>query len=231
MSVPTSRSGSRARPRPQGPGRQRTYLKAEARRAQILDVAKGVFARRGYRVANVADICRAARIGRGTLYQYFDSKQAVLLALMEALSERVAGVIATRPRIEAMGLPSRIPTREIVGFCEDRLRQLLEAIFVDEATLRLILRDARGLDGTVDRVIEQIDAQVLAALESDLAAAQRGGFLRAGDIHLMARFVLGGVEKMVLMALKDSAPIHLDQIVKTAVELELFGLFRKEARR
>ncbi len=229
MSVPTR---SRTRPAPAARGaRRRTYLKADARRAQILDVAKDVFVKRGYRVANVADLCRAARIGRGTLYQYFDSKQAVLLAVMEEVCGRVEQVLAARPRIEAMGSPARVSTEEIVRFCEGRLRQLLQAVFVDEATLRLILRDARGLDGSVDRVIARIDAHALAALEHDLAAAQRLGFLRKGDVRLIARFILGGVEKMVLSALQEDAPVDLDLIVKTAVQLELYGLSRKEARR
>jgi hypothetical protein len=42
---------------------------------------------------------------------------------------------------------------------------------------------------------------------------------------------LGGVEKMVLSALQEDAPVDLDLIVKTAVQLELYGLSRKEARR
>src|SRR5688572_13620189 len=79
--------------------RRRSYLPADARRAQILDVAKSVFARRGYHEANVADICEAARIGRGTLYQYFDNKRAVMLALMEEIEERIARVLDERPPV------------------------------------------------------------------------------------------------------------------------------------
>src|SRR5262245_10134751 len=44
------------------PGRarrkRRTYLPGPDRRAQILEVAKGVFAARGYHAANVAHICK-----------------------------------------------------------------------------------------------------------------------------------------------------------------------------
>src|SRR3954447_18238183 len=110
MSVlPVRRAVRRAQPEPLPPPvvaepivilveeRRRTYLRADVRRAQILDVAKDVFSRRGYRLANVADICAAARIGRGTLYQYFANKQDVLLALMEDLATRVRQVLDQRP--------------------------------------------------------------------------------------------------------------------------------------
>lgn len=215
--------------------RRRTYLKADVRRRQILDVAKDVFARRGYRVANVADICEAARIGRGTLYQYFDNKQAVLLALMEDLATRVRRILEERPQISPLPgqLPAakgRPPVEMIRAFCGKRLRQLLDAVFVDEQTLRLILRDARGLDGAVDQVIAMIDALVLGAMVEDTRAAQKAGYVRKGDPEMIARFMLGGVEKLVLHALAGDGPVDLDQIVALTIELELLGILKEEVR-
>jgi TetR/AcrR family fatty acid metabolism transcriptional regulator len=222
MSVLTSSSAPRRK--------RRTYLKADVRRAQILDVAKDVFATRGYRSANVADICAAARIGRGTLYQYFDNKQDVLLALMEDLAQRVKRVLDERPKLANLKLAKGAPVPLVRDFCQRRLRALLDAVFVDEPTLRLILRDARGLDGAVDRVIAMIDELVGAAAEDDLRAAQKAGMLRPGDTKLMARWLLGGVEKLVLYALQEDEPVDLDGIVTACVDMELFGLLAPEVK-
>jgi AcrR family transcriptional regulator len=216
---------------PKPRARTRTYLPAADRRAQILDVAKTVFTRRGYRVANVADICRAARIGRGTLYQYFKNKRAVLLAVMKEVAGRVERVLDERPRIADLRGTNRAPPELVASFAKKRLRMVLDAVFVDEPTLRLLVRDARGLDGAVDEVIRMIDELVFGALEDDLRAAQRAGVLRRGDVRLIARFILGGIEKMVLTALAGDEAIDLDAIVDTAVELELFGLLTREVQR
>src|SRR5262245_61535235 len=78
---------------------RRTYLRADARKQQILEIAKDVFAKRGVREANVADICEAARIGRGTLYQYFENKNDVLRAVMESIGDRVLAAIADRKSV------------------------------------------------------------------------------------------------------------------------------------
>jgi AcrR family transcriptional regulator len=216
MSVPKSRRA-----------RRRTYLAAADRRAQILDVAKTVFTRRGYRVANVADICRAARIGRGTLYQYFPNKQSVLLAVMEEIAARVKHLFSRRKRVADIPGAEKSPPELVAAFAKKRLREVLDAVFVDEPTLRLLVRDARGLDGAVDQVIAMIDGLVFDAIEADVRTAQRIGVLRRGDTRLIARFILGGIEKMVLAALADDAPVDLDAIVDTAVELELFGLLHQ----
>jgi hypothetical protein len=69
---------------------------------------------------------------------------------------------------------------------------------------------------------------VLAALQDDLAAAQRAGVMRKVDLTLTARYIVGGVEKLVLTALAGSGPVDLDAIVDAAVELELFGLLKEE---
>jgi AcrR family transcriptional regulator len=208
--------------------RRRTYLRADARRAQILDVAKDVFAENGYHRANIADICKAARIGRGTLYQYFDNKREVMIALMEEIEDRIARLLQSRPRVAMMEGVDRVPRNVIAAFCKKRLRMLLDVVFVDEATLRLVLREARNLDGYVDAVIGDIDKRVYAALEDDLRAAQVAGVMRKVDLKLTARYIVGGVEKLVLTALAEDSPVDLDAIVDAAVELELFGLLTEE---
>jgi AcrR family transcriptional regulator len=214
------------------PFRVRTYLPADARRAQILVAAKRVFADQGYHTANVDDLCRAAGIARGTIYQYFDNKRDVMVALMDDIAARIAHVLQTRPPIEPPRAGStKSPVEMIVHFCRKRLRQVLDAIFLDEQTLRLILREARGLDGAIDDAIAKIDRMILREMESDVRAAQNARLLRRGSPRLIARYLLGGVEKMVMSSLLSDEPIDLGAIVETAVELELFGILSEEVRR
>jgi AcrR family transcriptional regulator len=201
------------------------------RQAQILEVAKGVFAKRGYHAANVAHICDAARIGRGTLYQYFGNKHAVMLGLLESVAARVQQVLDERPRVGEIPGASAAPPALIASFSRHRLRVLLDAIFQDEQTQRLLLREARGLDAAADRIIARIDEMVLAAMEEDLKGVQRMGVARALDARLVARFTLGGVEKMVLTAIARDEPVDLDAIAAVAVDVELFGLLAPTSSR
>ncbi len=57
--------------------------KHAARRRQILDAAAGVFAARGFDATTVAEICKAASTGSGTLFHYFSDKAAVFRAIFE----------------------------------------------------------------------------------------------------------------------------------------------------
>ncbi|MSP24672.1 MAG: TetR/AcrR family transcriptional regulator [Myxococcales bacterium] len=209
---------------------KRTYLPANARRAQILSCARAVFATRGFHVASVADICSAAGIGRGTLYQYFSNKREVLEAVLEELFERVKGELATRPAVSQLDGVEVAPPALITAFCANRLRRMLDVVFVDEASLRLLLRWARGLDGGIDTILARIDDLVLGALVADLEAARRMGVIECPEPELAARFVLGGVEKLVLTALASDAPVDLGRIVSVATDIHLSGLLSERTR-
>jgi AcrR family transcriptional regulator len=227
MSVLLDRPGSEVRAERSG---KRTYLAAEARRAQILECARGVFARRGYHVASIADICEAAGIGRGTLYQYFANKHEVFSAVIAELAQGIRAVTEHRTPLDAVSGAEFAPPKLIEAFCSQRLRRLLEAVFVDEASLRLLLREARGLDGGIDAIIQSIDRVVLGALVDDLTSAHELGVIDCPDPALTAEFVLGGVEKMVLRALEHDEPVDLDAIVRVATHIQLNGLLSQKTR-
>lgn len=61
---------------------------AAARRTQILEAAATVFAEKGFHPATIRDVARAAGVADGTIYNYFESKPAVLLGLFESMSIR-----------------------------------------------------------------------------------------------------------------------------------------------
>ncbi|MGH2373508.1 MAG: TetR/AcrR family transcriptional regulator [bacterium] len=52
---------------------------SEERRRQILEAAVRVFARKGYATATIEDVARAARVAEGTIYNYFRSKEDLLI--------------------------------------------------------------------------------------------------------------------------------------------------------
>jgi AcrR family transcriptional regulator len=213
---------------------KRSYMRADDRRVQILECAREVFASQGYHGASIADVCKAAGIGRGTLYQYFDNKRELFFAVVERLAERVKGVLDGRPSIALLTTQLKAveaaPPALIVSYCERRLRALLDAVFVDEPSLRLLLREAPRLDGGVDHVVRLVDGVVREHFVADLVAARELGVIDCPDPRLVALFVMGGVEKMVLDALQRDEAIDLDHIVRVATRIQLFGMLSDRTR-
>jgi AcrR family transcriptional regulator len=64
-------------------------LPAPARREQILDVSVQVFAHRGFHSTSMNDVAEAAGVTKPVLYQHFDSKQDLYMALLEEAGTRL----------------------------------------------------------------------------------------------------------------------------------------------
>jgi len=58
------------------------------KKEQIIEAAARVFARSGYSNAVVADIAIQANIGKGTVYEYFNSKEDLFFAVFEWFQKR-----------------------------------------------------------------------------------------------------------------------------------------------
>ena len=59
----------------------------EARRNQILDAAAQVFAEKGFHRATTREIASTAGISEGTIYNYFDNKESLLIGIMVRLAQ------------------------------------------------------------------------------------------------------------------------------------------------
>ncbi len=201
-----------------------SYMRSEARQRQILSCAKRVFAERGFHAANVSHICAAAGIGRGTLYQYFANKHAVLTAILRETLDRVRALMETMSR-ETAYPPAETVTREIaIKVSTKQLRRVLAVVFEDGDTLRILLREAVGLDAQVEAILGEIDAALIAILEGDIRRAQEAGYVRACDAHIAATLIVGGVEKLGLAALRGATPVDLDALAREAAKLHAIGL-------
>jgi AcrR family transcriptional regulator len=89
--------------------RSKKELVSEFRRAEIVDAARTVFARRGFEGGIIDEIAREAKIAKGTVYLYFRSKSEIykavfdhdMKALKQSTMDRIDAADTLRQKIEA----------------------------------------------------------------------------------------------------------------------------------
>lgn len=59
---------------------------------KILNAALALFAQNGFHATSVNQIAKAAKVSKGLTYNYFDSKEALLLAIIERANETIMAV-------------------------------------------------------------------------------------------------------------------------------------------
>jgi AcrR family transcriptional regulator len=84
--------------------RRATYERrtlGDERRRQILRAAAHVFADRGYATATIEDVARAAHVAEGTIYNYFRSKEDLLIHIPRYIAGPVLEQLAALPDVDS----------------------------------------------------------------------------------------------------------------------------------
>ena len=75
--------------------------RSKDKRRRILAAAQEVFGEQGFDAARMDEVARRARVGKGTLYNYYESKEDLLIhaviASMEEVRERIATAVDPSP--------------------------------------------------------------------------------------------------------------------------------------
>ncbi len=113
---------------------QKRSEKADASRTRILDAAAHLFRDKGYASVNLRDIAARSGMQAGSLYYHFDSKEAIVIAILDAGIEAVHGEV--KAATEAM--PEDSSAAEIIhqGILA-HLRSLFEFSHYTSANVRI----------------------------------------------------------------------------------------------
>ena len=193
----------------------------DRRRSEVLDIALRVFAANGYHQTRITDIIDAAGVARGTFYLYFDSKEAIFHELLDRLLLHLrANVIGVDVR---PGAPS-VETQLVVT-----VRRLLEVVEAQRLMVMVLLREAVGLDASVDAKLREFYGSLHAYLVEALTAGQLLGVVRPLDTEIAATCILGSVkhimERVVMIA--PDEPLPIDRVARAILDYNLHGLLAR----
>jgi AcrR family transcriptional regulator len=144
---------------PPGAGRSATptsrRLTAEERRAQLFDVARSVFAERGFVATTMDHIAEAAGVTKPLVYQHFESKRALYIELMDVFSLELID------RIVASTSQARGPRQQV----EVGMAAYFEMMVLNEEAFRLLYgRDAPD-DPELGAALRRVENTIAQAID------------------------------------------------------------------
>lgn len=186
-------------------------LTAKARRAQLLEVAREVFAHDGYHGAGMEQIASAAGVTKPVLYQHFESKKELYIALLEEDMSRLASQVE-----DALGKAK--DNRE-------RIRRAIAAYFdfinANEGSFRLLFRETMGADPEFREVVERHLRAPIAGRIGRIISEETSYSVQESE--LLARAVMGMGEASAQWWLERRA-IDRHELVRDLTELTWRGL-------
>ncbi len=167
---------------------------AAATRAELLRVARELFAARGYADVGTEEIVRAAHVTRGALYHHFADKRDLFRAVHNQLAEELLGQIVA----QTAGSPDAWEAltrgmRAFLDLCED------------PAVIRISHLDAPAVLGWAEW--REVDAEHwLGVLTMALGEAMDEGLLRRRDVQPLAHMLMGAMVEASMMIANAADP-------------------------
>ena len=160
-----------------------------ARRTEIAAAASRVFLERGVSNTSVSDIVKVAGVAQGTFYLYFETKDDVVLAVVDEMAGRmIAGITAA---VDAAGSTA---VEKFLG-----LRDVLTAFDVDPTAVELADFMHRPENRPLhDRMAGHFVPALIPLMESIVSQGMSEGVFNVRDPHAAAWFVLGGLQSAEL---------------------------------
>jgi TetR/AcrR family transcriptional regulator, fatty acid metabolism regulator protein len=186
------------------------------RRAELLEAAVRVFARKGFHQSRVGDIAEEAGVAHGLLYHYFRSKDEVLETIFR---ETWTQLVADTQRIELAGVPLREQLRRFA-------RIYLGSWLVTPELVRVLVREVARSPEVGDRV-DEIRGLFLALQRIIEAGRDRGEVRSDVDAQVAAWAVYGALEEILTGWVLGQLPGEeedVERAVATVVDVAHAGL-------
>lgn len=159
--------------------------KVDDRRQRILARSQEVFAREGFRSAEVKTIAEQAGVGKATIYKFFDSKEDLLLTIVEENLHRVRDI--------ALGhlMAQGDPLERLEAAC----RGMAAYIAANRQFARVLLQEAGEFAGDIQRRHLAMVEENLPVAEAFFAELRKDGYFTAMDtretLHMMLNLMIG----------------------------------------
>jgi AcrR family transcriptional regulator len=186
----------------------------------LLDAATWVFARKGYRRAGVSDIIGRAGVARGTFYLYFESKERMLLAVLDEFHDR------TKQAFEALDTAaSAARSRGPRAVLETSFRCWLEFFAAHRDATRVVLREAHAIDSRFEQALAELRQAALTRFATRFRKFQDEGLASSSlDPELAAHFQLGILDELLNWCVLSETHLDVGKLASQFADFEWNGI-------
>lgn len=202
-------------------------MRSEERKKKILNCAKRLFSKNGFYKTQISDIAKAAKIARGTIYQYFENKDVIYMTLLDDYYEAwQSGVILKKEDIDLNSVTA-------VDFFRNQIRKTLEFFGNDRYLSNIILRVGLGVPGDLANTIKRFELHVLEYIMRDLRLGIKSGNIREEiNVEFTANLIAGAVLRTASYYFgpyKRKKPLDTEKATQDIIDIFVRGLFTQKA--
>lgn len=194
MAPPPNSNNAAARGARDGAPRRVVVDKREA----ILDAALELFVERGFYGTAVPELAERAGVGAGTIYRYFESKEAIVNILYRQEKLRFA-------HLALADFPHQAPTREQFRLLWQRM-----ADYAGHSQAAFVFLELHHHASYLDAESRAVEDRMNDLFGRVVTAAQARRELKPGPTHLIMAIVMGAFIGVIRSCVQHATPLAPD---------------------
>jgi len=202
-------------------------MRSEERKKKILNCAKRLFSKNGFYKTQISDIAKAAKIARGTIYQYFENKDIIYMTLLDDYYK------AWQEDMTMKKSDLDLENITAVDFFKAQIRKTLDFFANDRYLSNIILRVGLGVPGDLATTIKRFELHVLEFIMRDLRLGIKSGNIRDEiNVEFTANLLAGAVLRTASYYFgpyKRKKPLDIEKATQDIIDIFVKGLFTEKA--
>lgn len=167
----------------------RRRIRTDAKRAQILEATQRLFLANGYGATSTDAIASEAGVSKQTLYAYYRSKEALLIAVLRRLIDPAAPDPFAHVMVDRCPADRAALRRALVALAQGMIAAMMQADYL--ALLRVIIAEAPRQPQLADLYRSTVPERGLSAIGGILARATACGVITVTNHDAAARLFVG----------------------------------------
>jgi AcrR family transcriptional regulator len=170
------------------------------KKRQIVEAATHVFARKGYAAARIIEVAEAAGVGKGTIYEYFRSKEDLFFAVFEEMmadtGSQISGTVTAVSGSAAERLKA-VADAVVTAWLPKLDRYALVMEFWSAATVSSLRKRFRD---SFQQAYDGFRGVIASLLRDGMASGEFTGDI---EVHKTASALIGTWDALLLQAWLD----------------------------
>jgi AcrR family transcriptional regulator len=180
-----------------------TEMPKEAR-DKMLYAALHLFTTKGFKETSILEIVEQARVSKTTFYQYFKSKEELLVSLFQQLAEEVIEAVKNAVQQE-----KKVTYKAYAG-----IRRYIEICVDRSPVAQLLLVESVGVSQAVEKVRREAHRR-LADLIYQIVKNTIPASVPAEEVLVVSQAMVGAINEVVVQNLFESGQdIHIDRLAR-----------------
>lgn len=181
------------------------------RKDEILDAARRCFARHGYAKTTLDDIAQAVGIKAGSLYHYYDGKEAIFRDVITSEGREMLDWLQSEVAKE------KTASKKVLRYTKARLEHFRKVTNLLDVSIQVIVEVAP----LVDKLYQEYLSQEVAFLANIIGKGIKAGDFKQCDGRRIASAILAISESVKYRAFQTANAVAASEVDYTAVDTEV----------